>query len=312
MVTANQLASISQQSCRQSIPVNKHTVNSIKVTFILLITLLLMSCGGPQHSKMLDPDYSEESLLKLQSNKFIGSINNDKINLHFVDFKNVSNQPVVMIHGTPGSWSTFAFVLGNVKLQKTNHLISVDRLDWGESENSDKQISYPDFDAQVNAIAQMIRQATDQPVILVGHSLGASMAPSIAIKYPEIVKGIILVAGTVDPKLGGPRWYNKVARWKVIQWFLPDELIKSNKEIYTLKAGLKDAEKHWESLNIPITVIQGMKDKLVDPENVDFVEKKYANKTDLLKVTRLQKSGHFIPWEHTDEIVKAIQSMSEK
>ena len=67
----------------------------------------------------------------------------------------------------------------------------------------------------------------------------------------------------------------------------------------------------WDKLNIPVTVIQGLKDKLVDPKNVAFVEKKFAHKPDLLNVVKLPKSGHFIPWEHTEEIVKAIQSMSE-
>ncbi len=286
-------------------------MNNFKFSFISIITFLLASCGGPQHGKLLDPDYSEESLLKLQSNPISTSIENNKVKLHFVDIKDVTSHPVVMIHGTPGSWSTFAYVLGNTKLQKTNHLISVDRLDWGESKSIGKQINYPNFNDQVDAISHMIRQATDQPVILVGHSLGASMAPNIAIKYPELVKGMILVAGTVDPKFGGPRWYNRVARWKVVQWFLPDNLIKSNKEIYQMKPGLKDAEPHWEALNIPVTVIQGLKDKLVNPKNVAFVEKKYANKADLLKMIKLPKSGHFIPWEHTEEIVKAIQAMSE-
>ena len=279
---------------------------------VLLSCSLVVACGGPQHSKVLDPNYSEQSLLKLRSFTVSSQINQTEVNLHLVDTKDVSSNPVVMIHGTPGSWSTFNFILGNTELQKTNHLISVDRLDWGLSKSVDEKATFPQFNEQVDAIAQMVRSVTDQPVILLGHSLGASFAPSVAIKYPELVKGMILVSGTVDPKLGGPRWFNKVARWKVVQWFLPDELINSNKEIYELKSGLIDVQEKWQNLTIPVTVIQGLKDKLVNPSNVAYVQEKYADKQDLLKVVTLPKNGHFIPWEATQVIIDSIQEMNQR
>ena len=274
--------------------------------------ILAAACGGPQHIKALDPHYSEASLAKLRSFHSTHVINDSIANLHAVSFNETDSHPVVMIHGTPGSWSTFSFVLGNTKLQKTNQLISVDRLDWGQSLNSDPKKQSPGFDEQVDAIAAMIRNTTDKPVILLGHSLGASLAPNIAIKHPDLVKGMILVAGTVDPNLGKPRWFNKIARWKVTQWFLPKELINSNKEVYALKPGLHAVESSWQTLNIPIAVIQGLKDRLVFPENVEYVQKQYADKPELLDVVTLPKSGHFIPWEHTDEIINAIYRMNEK
>ena len=278
---------------------------------VLLGSSLIAACGGPQHSKMLNPHYSEESLMKLRSYRINAQINQTEVNLHFVDIKDVRSHPVVMIHGTPGSWSTFNFILGNTKLQKTNHLISVDRLDWGLSKSVDGEMTFPEFDEQIDAIAEMIRAVADQPVILVGHSLGASFAPSVAIKYPELVKGMVLVAGTVDPELGGPRWFNIAARLKVVQWFLSDKLIKSNREVFKLKSGLIDAKEKWKDLTIPITVIQGSKDKLVNPNNVAYVQKNYADKQDLLKVIKLPEMGHFIPWEATEVIIDAIQKMNK-
>ena len=279
---------------------------------IISLSILIAACGGPQHKKAHDPDFSEQSLAKLSSNYSTQKINNSIVKLHTVSIGDTISQPIVMIHVTPGNWSTFSFVLGNTKLQATNHLISLDRLDWGESLNSDPNKKSPDFEDQVEAIAAMIKSTTDKPVILLGHSLGASLAPNVAIKHPDLVRGMILVAGTVDPDLGGPRWFNKIAKWKIVQWFLPAKLVSSNREIYALKPGLINAKPDWQSLNIPLTVIQGKKDKLVNPANVQYVEKQYADKQELLDLVILDNSGHFIPWEHTNEIVKAIQQMTVK
>ena len=287
-------------------------MNPMQLLAVIFLSLLIAACGGPQHKKMVDPDFSEKSLKKLHSHYVIHKTKNSSANLHAVSISDTKSYPVVMLHGTPGKWSTFSFVLGNTKLQASNHLISLDRLDWGESLNSDPKKQSPSFDDQVDAIAAMIKNITNEPVILVGHSLGASLAPSVAIKHPDLVAGMILVAGTVDPNLGDPRWYNKIAKWKVVQWFLPKSLVFSNREIYTLKPGLIAAKPHWHKLNIPVAVIQGQKDKLVDPENVQFVEKQYATRQELLDIVILEKSGHFIPWEHTSEIVKAIQRMTGK
>lgn len=284
----------------------------IQVVIVSISLLLIAACGGPQHTKMIDPDFSRASLNKLQSYKSVQKLGEKTVQLHAVGIDDTQDNPVVMIHGTPGDWSTFSFVLGNTKLQETNHLISVDRLDWGQSQSINPFTTSPDFPEQVDAIAAIIRSTTDRPVVLVGHSLGASIAPSVAIKYPELVKGIILVAGTVDPKLGGPRWFNRVARLKVAQWFISDTLINSNVEVYRLKPGLIDADPKWKDLKIPVTVIQGLRDKLVHPENVEYVQKKYAHQPELLNVVTLPKSGHFIPWEHTGEIIRAIQAMNKR
>ncbi len=280
-------------------------------SFAICIMLALSACGGPQHAKMLNPDYSEESLNKLSSTSLQKNIRNDAVQLRFVEMKDVETNPIVFIHGTPGDWTTFSFVLGNLELQKTNHMISVDRLDWGQSTLEDEKL-YPSFDDQVDAISQMIRAATDKPVILVGHSLGASLAPSVAVKHPELVAGMILVAGTIDPALGKPRWYNRIARFKVIQWFLPEELIKSNKEIYALEKGLRDIDKDWAKLTVPVTVIQGEKDRLVSPRNIDYAERQLKHLGNDLTVISLPKVGHFIPWEHTDQIIEAIQYLNKK
>ena len=112
----------------------------IRSIFILCFLLTLFGCG-PQFSAVNNPGYSAQNLDFLDKQKLQRVINSDTVSLHFVEIKNVEANPVVMIHGTPGSWDAFRYVLGNNKLSGSYHLISVDRLGWGESKNTEMDLS---------------------------------------------------------------------------------------------------------------------------------------------------------------------------
>jgi len=215
-----------------------------------------------------------------------------------------------MVHGTPGSWSTYRYVLGNKRLHNNFKLISIDRLSWGKSTSGN--ILIPEtFENQVDAIASIIKHASDKPVILIGHSLGASLAPKVAIDYPDLVSGLILMAGSLDPELGKPRWYNNIASLPLINKLVPDRLNQANREIEVLQEGLISYENSWSDIFVPTTVIQGKDDKLVSPENVPFVKQQLAHLQGELRVVEISNMGHFLPWEKTELIVSEIIAMKE-
>src|SRR3546814_18455192 len=63
------------------------------------------------------------------------------------------------------------------------------------------------------------------PAIVVGHSLGGPIAAKLAMDYPDRVRGLLLLAPSVAPALEAPRWYQRLATWRVVQWLLPRTLI---------------------------------------------------------------------------------------
>ena len=62
----------------------------------------------------------------------------------------------------------------------------------------------------------------------------------------------------------------------------------------------------WSTLDLPITLIQGEKDKLVHPDNADFAEKMVPRN---LRVVRLEEAGHFVLWNQPEIIKEEILNL---
>lgn len=291
---------------------NKNAFNKLKCKHLIVILIsLLGACSRPEFIESAGSKFEKESLNKLSyySNEFKGE--SSLSSLHYVSIGNTNDLTVVMVHGTPGSWSTYRYILGNSRLHDDFKLVSLDRLSWGKSTSGDIADTEK-FKNQVDAIASIVKHASNKPVILIGHSLGASLVPKVAIEHPELVSGLILLAGSLNPELGKPRWYNKVASLPFMNKLLPDDLSKANKEIAVLKDGLSSYVSSWSDIKIPTTVIQGKEDKLVNPENVTFVRQKLAHLQEKLRIIEIDNMGHFLPWEKTELIVSEIIEMKKR
>ena len=147
-------------------------------------------------------------------------------------------------------------------------------------------------------------------MILLGHSLGASIAPMVTVEHPELVSGLVLLSGSLDPELGKPRWYNWLASFPIVKYAIPDMLLKANKEIHLLNQALADIDDKWSQINVPVSVVQGKQDKLVNPDNVKFARSKLAGLGDRLKIIELENAGHFLPWENTETIASTIIALN--
>ena len=222
--------------------------------------------------------------------------------INFAEIPSSGNLLIVFLHGTPGSWDNWVHYMADKHLAAKTHLIAVDRPGFGMSSakgvilSLQKQAEYlrPIFD----------RNTSEQRILLVGHSLGASIAVRMAMEYPEQLCGLVLVAPSLDPALEKPRWYNKLAASPLFHWMIPEEMKLANDEVMVLEEELTKMLPLWDTLKIPVTVIQGGKDKLVLPANADFAEKMLKNKKP--DIIRVADAGHFILWEQPEIIRDAI------
>ena len=98
---------------------------------------------------------------------------------------------VVMIHGLSGVAQNFGYqVLGDIA--KDHRVIAIDRPGSGYSVRHSR--SSANLGVQADIVAELIDAlALDKPLV-VGHSLGGAVALATALRYPDKVSGLALVA----------------------------------------------------------------------------------------------------------------------
>lgn len=214
-----------------------------------------------------------------------------------------SNKILLFVHGSPGDWKAWSYYLKTPELAGFANRIAVDRPGFGDS---GRGVVVTDLQQQARLIAELIPKG--QQAIVVGHSLGGPIAVWMAINTPDKVCGVISIAGSLSSRYEKPRWYNLLADSALLRWVVPAEMIWSNQEMMSLSGELGKLETAASQLHVPITLIQGSKDSLVDPKTLDEFEK-FAP-TAWLKTKNLLNETHFVLWKKPAIIVDAIKDMT--
>lgn len=209
---------------------------------------------------------------------------------------------VLFIHGSPGDWEAWASFLATESLDGLGARLAVDRPGFGGSTDAGLML---DLRQQAALLARLIPPG--KRAIVVGHSLGGPIAAWMAIDRPDLVCGAVSVAGSLAPTLEAPRWYNRAAQLKLVQWVLPREMLASNREMMGLSSELTALGQGWKSLRVPFVLMQGMNDTLVDPRTPDRVAPLAPSKW--LQVRRYPGEGHFVLWEKPELVIDAIRSL---
>lgn len=202
---------------------------------------------------------------------------------------------LVFLHG---SWNDSSQWLPLVKqLSQTYHCLVPDLLGFGESERPKLHYS---IELQVECLAEYLEALKLRQIYLVGHSLGGWIASSYALRFPDQVKGLILLSPEgVQPEGKSDRWqwsrwltgrpplalgllqlllpFAKVFGWR--EWVerslqLRQKLMRSpvackllfNRRAAEIRAELLPADQiSW--LKLPILILQGEQDNAVAVHN---------------------------------------------
>lgn len=102
----------------------------------------------------------------------------------------------VLIHG----WSSSHYALSPLipLLSRSYHCLSVDLPGYGESppgRERSTMIGYADL------LADLLRQVTDKPAVLVGHSMGGMISLLLTLRHPELVERMVLLCPTISGRL---------------------------------------------------------------------------------------------------------------
>jgi pimeloyl-ACP methyl ester carboxylesterase len=137
----------------------------------------------------------------------------DGVRIHYVEHAG-AEPAVVLIHGLPGTHHDFDRV---VRLLPSRRTISIDRPGFGFSDGG-----YHRFARQLELLHGLLEQLDVRRPVLAGHSYGGTIALAYAERYPDDVRGLVLVdaaaGGTDDDGFERAQAHLlQVLSWPVVQ-----------------------------------------------------------------------------------------------
>lgn len=270
--------------------------------FGLLSLLVQCSCVSLFAPNFVQEEIKKSEKFKIDHADTFHVIKGESRDLGYTQIGLAKAPKIIFVHGSPGNWGAYIDQLNRPLLPSKATVISVDRLGYGASERGGVEKS---LELQARAVMKVLDlDDPNQPVILVGHSYGGPVVVKMATLKDPRIKSVLILAGAVDPSLEKTSWYQYPADWWIFRWMLPSDLITCNREIMALKPELEVMSKEWDQISARITVVQGMKDELVDPKNADFIEEK--TKALHPKIIRLELENHYLQAYQNDLIERIL------
>ncbi|MFN4145250.1 MAG: alpha/beta fold hydrolase [Runella sp.] len=211
--------------------------------------------------------------------------------------------PLLLIHGAPGAWYGYLNVLDDTLLQQKYHIIAFDRLGYNKSQKRGQRfVTSIDEHAQAAAVALSLNRSNQKGVLL-GRSFGSPIAAKLAINQPERFEHLIMLAPAIDPTKEKFWWFSKPAKWWVVRMWLPRRLNVATFEKFAHPRELEKLANEWQKLQVPTSVVQGGKDWIVDPANLEYARQQLTSKR--AEFIFLPEAGHLISYSHPD-LVRAL------
>jgi non-heme chloroperoxidase len=110
------------------------------------------------------------------------------VTLRYVERGRSAATPIILLHGFPDSWLSYEPVLAH--MPSSVHVIALSQRGFG---NADKpECGYHPRDLAAD-LADFMTLRGIPAAIIVGHSMGALVAQSFALDFPERVSGLVLI-----------------------------------------------------------------------------------------------------------------------
>jgi pimeloyl-ACP methyl ester carboxylesterase len=265
------------------------------------------------------------------------------VRLHYVE--RGSGEPLVFLHGNGSMIQDFESS-GLIDLAaKTHRVIVFDRPGFGHSDRPRNVVWTPD--AQAGLIQQALKRLDVSNAIVLGHSWGASVAVALALKYPGLIKGLVLASGyyyptarpdvvamgapalpligdllshTLSPlisraiwplmmaKIFGPRSVpKKFEAFPKEMALRPSQIRASAAESALMIPDAFRLRNQYADLKMPVVIIAGEQDRLID---IDTQSARLHNDISQSRFNRVAGNGHMIQQTATDQVMSAIREVA--
>lgn len=254
-------------------------------------------------------------------------LNVNGVRLHYVE--RGSGEALILLHGNGSMIQDFE-LSGLIDLAAKHYrVIAIDRPGFGHSDRPRNVVWTPDVQAEL--IRGALKRLNVSNALVLGHSWGASVAVALALKYPTLVRGLILASGyyyptarpdvlamgmpalpligdvlsyTVSPLISRAIWPLMMAKIfgpnSVPEKFgaFPKEMALRPTQIRASAAELAlmipDAfflRKEYADLKMPVVIIAGDQDRLID---TDMQSARLHSDVGQSRFHRVAENGHMI------------------
>ena len=262
----------------------------------------------------------------------------DNINLHYI--REGTGRPVVLLHGRDGALQEYTFSIFD-QLAEKNDVIAFDRPGYGYSEwPEDEELS---LEVQARLINKALDRLNIENPLLVGHSYGGTVVLQYLLNYQEEASGAVLLAPASymdEPPAGslysfpnipvlGPLLTNtillpvgeRIAPNIYEQSFYPEQppedyvdtmtalylrplnFTATAGELSVMQESLQAISPHYEEITVPVTVLFGTSDQMVDLETDGRRLAEDLSRGELIEV---EGAGHKLHHTHSDLVIEAI------
>jgi pimeloyl-ACP methyl ester carboxylesterase len=114
--------------------------------------------------------------------------------IHYVAGGPEDAPPVVMIHGILANLRHFSYALAD-RMAVDHRVILIDRPGWGYSTGTPR----PGIGRQADMIAEALGKLGVVKPLVVGHSMGGAVSLALALRHPELPRGLALIAPFTQP-----------------------------------------------------------------------------------------------------------------
>ena len=253
-----------------------------------------------------------------------------------------SGRPVVLIHGNPGSYHDYTLAVVG-RLSQSYYVVAFDRPGHGYSERKDSVQTT--VEVQARSIRDALQKLSLKKPVLVGHSWGGSLVLAAAVAYGNDLAGIVLLAPAAYPNVN-IEWWSVLPHVPLIGNLVVDTLTpflgramvrKSLKRAYdpqtvqkdyverslelwirsdriracaydewTLRASLTVLSERYRDIEIPVVIVTGSADRLLDPEEQAYRLHRTIRNS---KLVVLPETGHQLPQTRPDAVVSAVDAV---
>lgn len=266
------------------------------------------------------------------------------VRIHYVD--RGEGEPLVLLHGNGSSIEDFESS-GLIRLaSKQFRVISFDRPGFGHTTRPTGRIWTPE--AQAELFAAALEKLGISQVLVLGHSWGASVAVALALRYPRLVAGLVLVSGYYYPtarpdvvslSLPAVPFLGSVIRYSIspilsrLMWpqlvrklfspqrepvkfeafpkemtFRPSQVRAAAAESALMIPAAYRARERYHELETPLVIVAGEDDRIVDTEKQSA---RLHDEVPKSAMHRIPRTGHMVHQTATEKVMQAINEAAQ-